>query len=97
MAPYAALTDQIKSQGYENVGLYLHKADDFEYPFWAMLDGCRLEHVMVENETAGYADEGFVPDCIIWFGVLPDEPAAVGGQTYSRVTEVENKEYLLEK
>lgn len=97
MAPYAALTDQIKSQGYENVGLYLHKADDFEYPFWAMLDGCRLEHVMVENETAGYADEGFVPDCIIWFGALPDEPAAVGGQTYSRVTEVENKEYLLEK
>lgn len=97
MAPYAALTDQIKSQGYENVGLYLHKADDFEYPFWVMLDGCRLEHVLVDNETAGYADETFVPDCIIWFGELPEEPVVVGGQTYGSVMEAENKEYLLEK
>lgn len=97
MASYAALTDQIKSQGYENVGLYLNKADDFEYPFWAMLDGCRIEHVLVENETAGYADEAFVPDCVIWFGSLPEEPVTVGGQTYGRVTEFENKEYLLEK
>lgn len=96
MAPYAALTDQIKSQGYENVGLYLHKADDFEYPFWAMLDGCRLEHVLVENETVGYVDETFVPDCIIWFGALPEEPVVVGGQTYGTVTEVAKKEYLLE-
>lgn len=97
MASYAALTDQIKSQGYENVGLYLHKADDFEYPFWAMLDGCRIEHVLVENETEGYADEAFVPDCVIWFGSLPEEPVTIGGQTYGRVTEVENKEYLLER
>lgn len=97
MAPYAALTDQIKSRGYENVGLYLHKADDFEYPFWAMLDGCRLEHVLVDNETAGYADETFVPDCIIWFGELPEEPVVIGGQTYGSVMEAENKEYLLEK
>lgn len=97
MAPYAALTDQIKSRGYENVGLYLHKADDFEYPFWAMLDGCRLEHVLVDNETADYVDETFVPDCIIWFGELPEEPVVIGGQTYGSVTEAENKEYLLEK
>ena len=97
MAPYAALTDQIKSRGYENVGLYLHKADDFEYPFWAMLDGCRLEHVLVDNETAGYADETFVPDCIIWFGELPEEPVVIGGQTYGSVMEAENKEYILEK
>lgn len=97
MAPYAALTDQIKSRGYENVGMHLGKADDFEYPFWAMLDGCRLEHVLVKNETAGYADETFVPDCIIWFGELPEEPVAVGGQIYGRVTEFESKEYLLEK
>lgn len=97
MAPYGALTDRIKSQGYENVGLYLYKADDFEYPLWAMLPGCRLEHVLVENETAGYADETFVPDCIIWFGELPEEPVVIGGQTYGSVTEAEHKEYLLEK
>lgn len=96
MAPYAELTDAIKSQGYENIGLYLKKADDFEYPFWAMLDGCRLEHVLVDNETAGYVDETFVPDCIIWFGALPEEGVTVGWRTYGRVTEVAHKEYLLE-
>lgn len=96
MAPYAALTDAIKSQGYENVGLYLNKADDYEYPFWAMLDGCRLEHVLVENETAGYADGTFVPDCIIWFGALPEEEVEINGRSYSHITEFANKEYLLE-
>lgn len=97
MAPYADLTDRIKSQGYENIGLHLYKADDFEYPFWAMLDGCRLEHVLVDNETADYADEAFAPDCIIWFGSLPEEPVVVGGRTYGRVTEFAGREYLLER
>lgn len=97
MASYAVLTDEIKSRGYENVGLYLQKADDFEYPFWAMLDGCRFEHVLVDNESAGYADETFVPDCIIWFGELPGEPVVIGGQTYAHVMEAEHKEYLLLK
>lgn len=96
MASYAALTDEIKSREYEDVGLCLNKADDFEYPFWEMLDGCRLEHVLVENESAGYADETFVPDCIIWFGDLPEETVVVGGQTYGHVTEFAHKEYLLE-
>lgn len=96
MAPYAALTDEIKSREYENVGLYLKKADDFEYPFWAVLDGCRLEHVLVDNETACYADEAFVPDCIIWFGSLPEETVEIGGRTYGRVTEFADNEYLLE-
>ena len=96
MGPYAELTDAIKSRAYENVGLYLYKADDFEYPFWAVLDGCRLEHVLVENETAGYVDETFVPDCIIWFGSLPEEPVKIGGRTYGHVTEFSKKEYLLE-
>lgn len=97
MAPYAALTDEIRAHEYESVGLRLQKADDFEYPFWAMLDGCRLEHMLVDNETAGYADETFVPDCIIWFGSLPEERVVVGGQTYGRVTEFAHREYLLEK
>ena len=79
MAPYAAIRDEIAAHEYENVGLYLNKADDFEYPFWAMLGGCRLEHVLVENETAGYVDETFVPDCIIWFGRLPEGPVELAG------------------
>lgn len=96
MAVYFPLTDQIKSHGYENVGLYLRKADDFEYPFWEMLDGCRLEHILVNNETAVYADESFVPDCIIWFGTPPEEPVKIGDRVYNKRTEFGSKQYLLE-
>lgn len=96
LAVYAPLADEIKSHGYENVGLYLRKADDFEYPFWEMLDGCRLEHILVSNETAVYADESFVPDCIIWFGNLPEEPVEIGDRIYNKRTEFGSKQYLLE-
>ncbi len=96
LGSYAALTDEIKSRGYESAGLYLMKADDFEYPLWEMLDGCRLEHIRVSNETAGYADASFVPDCIIWFGALPEELIEIGGRTYGSITEFGEKEYLLE-
>lgn len=96
LAVYAPLVDEIKAREYENVGLHLFKADDFEYPFWEMLDGCRLEHVLVSNETAVYADESFVPECIIWFGSLPEEPVKIGDRIYNKSTEFGNKQYLLE-
>ena len=96
MAVYFPLTDQIKSRQYDEVGLYLMKADDFEYPFWEILDGCRLEHILVSNETAVYTDESFVPDCIIWFGELPEEPVKIGGRVYDSITEFGGKQYLLE-
>lgn len=96
MAVYFPLADQIKSCRYDEVGLHLMKADDFEYPFWEILEDCRLEHVLVRNETAVYADESFVPDCIIWFGKLPEEPVKIGDRTYHKSTEFGNKQYLLE-
>lgn len=96
MAVYAPLTDEIKSHGYDEVGLRLVKADDFEYPFWRMLDGCRLEHVQVKNETAVYADADFVPDCIIWFGTLPEEQVRIGDKVYTKMTEFGERQYLLE-
>lgn len=96
LAVYPPIVDEIKSREYENIGLRLLKADDFEYPFWEMLDGCRLEHVLVSNETAVYADESFVPDCIIWFGNLPEEPVKIGDRIYNKSTEFGNKQYLLE-
>lgn len=96
LAVYAPLVDEIKSHEYDEVGLRLLKADDFEYPFWEMLDGCRLEHVLVNNETAVYADESFVPDCIIWFGNPPEEPVKIGDTIYNKRTEFGNKQYLLE-
>lgn len=94
-AYYAALTDAVKAQHYQSVGIYLMKADDYEYPLWAMLDGCRIEHIYVENESAVYAKEDFVPDCIIWAGELP-ETVVAGGREYGRVTDFGEGYYLLE-
>ncbi len=96
MAVYFPMADQIKSKQYDEVGLHLLKADDFEYPFWEMLDGCRLEHVLVNNGTAVYADENFVPDCIIWFGGLPEEPVKIGDKIYNKSTEFGSRQYLLD-
>lgn len=96
LAVYAPLVDEIKSRGYENVGLRLVKADDFEYPLWEMLDGCHLEHVKVINQTSVYMDESFVPECIIWFGDLPKKPVEVAGRIYNKRTEFGSKQYLLE-
>ena len=93
---YAALTDEMKARKYESAGLHLMKADDYEYPLWMMLDGCRMEHVYVENESAVYADLEFTPDCIIWFGSLPEEPVAVNGRVYDQITDFGEKYYLLE-
>lgn len=96
MSVYSPLVDEITAQGYQTVGLYLRKADDFEYPFWAMLRGRRLEHILVENESARYADERFTPDCIIWFGTIPEElPEEI--KPYQKITEFGNRQYLMER
>ena len=94
-AYYAALTDEIKARKYESAGLYLMKADDYEYPLWMMVDGCRMEHINVKNESAIYADTEFTPDCVIWFGSLPEE-VVVNGRVYASVTDFGEKYYLLE-
>lgn len=95
MAPAVALTDEVKSRGYKNVGLVLG-GDDYEYPLWKMLEGCRLEHVLVKGDSAVYTDESFVPDCIIWFGKLPDEPVQIGNQVYHQISEYAENRYLME-
>lgn len=94
-AYYAAVTDEIKSKKYESAGLYLMKADDYEYPLWMLVDGCRMEHINVENESAVYADTEFTPDCIIWFGAMP-EGVTVNGRLYGQVTDFGDGYYLLE-
>ena len=71
------------------------KADDYEYPLWRMLDGCRIEHIYVENESAVYADSEFTPDCIVWFGVLPED-ITINGREYQEVTDFGEEYYLLE-
>ena len=94
-AYYAQVTDKIKSEGYASVGLHLMLADDYEYPIWKMLSGQRIEHVLVDNESAVYADRSYTPDCIIWFGELPQEPVAVNGRIYSQISDFGEGHYLL--
>lgn len=94
---YAQITDEIKGKGYQSVGLHLLKADDYEYPVWMMLDGQRIEHVLVDNESSVYADADFTPDCIIWFGTLPEDPVTINGEVYDQVLDYEDRHYLLIK
>ena len=41
---------------------------EYEYPLWYMLRDAnvRIEHVLVDNETAVYTDTAFMPDCICY-------------------------------
>ena len=63
-------------------------------PMDPLLPG-RMEHINVENESAIYADTEFTPDCVIWFGSLPEE-VVVNGRVYASVTDFGEKYYLLE-
>lgn len=93
---YAALTDAVKSQMYSSVGLHIG-SDEYEYPIWKMLEGQRIEHVNVNNESAIYADRDFVPECIIWIDALPEEPVIVNNQVYTQIEDFGEYHYFLWK
>lgn len=92
---YCEVTDEIKGQNYQSIGLYVIKGDAYQYPLWAMLGDRHLEHVNVQNESSIYADSSFTPDCIIWFAGLPDEPVIINGRVYDQVSDFGEKHYLL--
>lgn len=91
-----SIVQLIKDNGYGEIGLRLGE-DDYEYPYWALLEGevGRIEHVRVKNESAVYLDEEYQPDCIVWYGKLPEKEFKWNGQTYSRVRELAEKRYVL--
>lgn len=95
-AYYVELTDAIKSQTYASVGLHLG-GNDYEYPIWKMLDGQRIEHINVQNESAIYAKQDFTPECIIWIGEFPEEPVTVNDQIYTQIKDFGENHYLLWK
>lgn len=65
-ADYRQAEEVIENAGYRNVGLIMYM-DAYEYPIQYMLkyNVDRIEHIMVDNETAIYEDISFVPDCIL--------------------------------
>lgn len=95
--PYVQICDYIRQKEYGEIGLRLG-GDDYEYPFWAMLkeDISRMEHVNVQNESAVYADTNYTPQCIIWFGDLPQEPLYWNGTEYDAAVEFAEGRYILE-
>lgn len=97
-APYSRICLDAAEKGYERIGLLLTE-NDYEYPLWCGLKGTavRIEHVCVENESRVYADETFVPDCVIGSGGAPGEAVVIGGQSFAVSQEYEGGYYLLER
>ena len=95
-APYQSICQEIADLGYSQIGLRMEE-DNYEYPLWKMLpeSSYRLEHVMVSNQSAIYADPSYQPECIIWLGSLSEEEIHYNGQIYRIQLKVDDKHYLL--
>ena len=93
---YSGICQSITDNGYQQIGLFSSE-DDYEYPFWAMLqeNDVQIRHVNVQNESAIYTDEEYVPDCIIWLGTLEGETFTWNGAEYTLFAEYETDRYLL--
>lgn len=64
--------------------------DSYEYPLTQMIKGDRrIEHVMVENETAIYEDKTFIPDIVVLYESIDPDNLEINGNIYSEVVEVE--------
>ena len=81
---------EVKNGGYKNMGLIVGN-DSYEYPMWKMTEGFieRIEHVCVDNETAVYEDESFVPDCIVSVDVETGDEIDCAGNTYKLVKDTD--------
>lgn len=95
-APYESICSEITASGYSQIGLHMEE-DNYEYPLWKMLpdSSYQLEHVMVDNQSAVYADTSYQPECIIWLGALSEEEVYCNGQQYRIQLRVDDKHYLL--
>lgn len=85
--PYEGLLCDVEKNGYTHVG-FICGADSFEYPIWYGLKGKvnEFRHVNVDNETMKYADNSFIPECVI-----------VVDREMPLTMECQNIEYIREK
>ena len=86
---------------YEKVGLKLD-AGCMGYPLLRMVREASLQYqtVNVEGEAAGYEEEEYRPDCILYIGESLEEPTApyvCHGVTYERITRISDACYVIEK
>lgn len=94
--PYSEICEMIRQRGCRQVGISM-KENNYEYPFWVMLDGTveRMEHVAVKNDSKKYFDEKFIPDCIIRLGKKPKSGLTVNGVKYKEIVSFGDGFYLL--
>lgn len=90
---YLEVTDWVMEKQYKKVGLNI-SSNQFLYPIYAMLgtEELSFENVLVDNVTARYENEEFVPDCVITDDVSLGEQVMVHGYVYTR--ELEENQYL---
>ena len=80
---YAWVLSQIEEKGYQTVGIKL-SSSNFEYPIWQLLGSSvlQIENVLVDNESAKYEDNSYVPDCVIMDAHRAPEEITIHGQDY---------------
>lgn len=63
---YVKLKEELEKIECSNIGLYLSMAATYEYPIWTMVDeDVRMESILVDNATARYENQEFIPEYII--------------------------------
>lgn len=90
---YREIINDICNSDIKNVGLKL-ELNAYEYPLWITnKDNLYLSHINVENETAKYSNEDFVPDCIIsTYGA--EDKVEFGGKQYTLMENSCNNVYI---
>ena len=89
---YKDMTEYVNTHECKNIGLYIG-GDSYEYPLTQMItEGKRIEHVDVDNETAVYADDTFVPDLILVYEKESSDTMTIGQYNYHRVKKLESGE-----
>lgn len=78
---YREIIGDICNSDFKNIGLKLG-SNAYEYPIWNIdKDNLYFAHINVENETAKYYEEDFIPDCII-STYAPDDKVEYNGKQY---------------
>lgn len=92
---YFEVVQWVKENNCQRVGINIG-SNQFLWPIWSMLEDqdAQLEYVMVENNSAQYEKQDFIPDCIISDGWQTDEQIEIHGRQYIRVEEFSGNENL---
>ena len=86
---YEEIVEYINETECSNIGLCIG-GDSYEYPLTQMIEGKRrIEHILVENETAIYEDQTFIPDIVVIYENTEPDSLELNGNIYSKVKELE--------